>query len=254
MYTVSNRVPLLLQRGAFAFTSLLGARFLPGKGDEWPTSGWEDVWDGLRSEIADVIGPFSHVAVYRRRQAERSGLTMTVVDKKRAVAVVKVREESETLALEQVALRAVRDAAPHDVTLHWSAQTSVFSRPHRPDVNPPDSLFDDVSHALEPVLEAQRGLRPAHNDLTLWNLRLDHRGQRWLFDWEDVGLAPPQADRVYFASCLHALRETPMPAGLPADAVQYWRSALETRRDTTVSDQELTSRLLQAVCRYQTDL
>jgi hypothetical protein len=267
MYTVSNRMPLLLQRAAFAVASIAGPRFFPGDGVVWPTPEWAEVWDGLRDQIAATIGSFTHVAVYRRKQAERGGLTMTVVDGRSAVAVVKVRDEPEALAREQAALQAISDAGPLSFLapaplalaafdagsgrhLHWSAQSAVFTRPHRPDLGPPHTLFADIGDALAPLLPGDGGTRAVHDDVTPWNLRLDHRGRRWLFDWEDFRLAPDGADRVYFTACLQALWHTPMPEGLPAPAVEYWRSRLVERRDTTVSDQDLTRRLLDAVTAY----
>jgi hypothetical protein len=266
MYTVSNPLPLLLQRAAFTAASIVGPRVFPGAGGQWPSPPWEDVWEQLGADLADAIGPFTHVAVYQRKQTERSGLTMTVVDGRRAVAVVKVRDEPDGLAREQASLRAIHDARPGSFvapaplalgstapstgpTLHWSAQSAVFTRPHRPDLDPPAELFAEIGHALASVLD--QGGSPAHNDVTPWNLRQDHRGRRWLFDWEDVGPAPEGSDQVYFSACLQALRETPMPQGLPPAAVEHWRTALVERRDTTVSDQDLTRRLLDAVTDYQ---
>jgi hypothetical protein len=267
MYTVSNPRPLLLQRAAFTAASLIGPRIFPGARGRWPTPEWEDVWDGLAAAIADATGPFTHVAVYRRKQSERTGLTLTAVNGDQAVAVVKVRDEPSGIAREQAALQAIHDVRPRSflapaplalgstetpsgTTLHWSAQTAVFTRPHRPDLDPPGELFPDIGRALAPAITGEAGSPPAHNDVTPWNLRLDHRGRRWLFDWEDSGPAPEGSDRVYFTACLRALWETPMPPGLPAAAVEHWRSALIERRDTTRSDRDLTLRLLGAVSDY----
>lgn len=264
MYTTCNTVPYLVQRTAYAAVAVFGARLVPGRSQLWGPVPNHETWDLLRRELVHSVGDFDHIAAYRRPQIDRSGLTMTLIGRGEPVAVVKLRGEASGLTTEQRALAALTRARPSLFRtpsplgagvvgagsagpLYWSAQSAVFTRPHRPVLESSRDLFLEIREGLSPAFEPRLGLEPAHNDVTPWNLRVDHRGRRWLFDWEDCGLAPPDADRAYFAACLHALRGTPVPSDLEDAGIAYWTTALELRRDTTVSDQGLTRRLLEAL-------
>lgn len=263
MYTTSNPLPYLIQRVAHDLVRLLGARIMPTRSLTWRPVPTEDAWRALRGDLVQAVGDFDHITAYRRHQTERTGLTMTLVRRGRPVAVVKLRTEESGLTTEQRALEAVVRARPTSflapvplgagvvdagpAPLFWSAQSAVFTRPHRPVLEAPRQLFSEISDALRTHLVPRAGLEPAHNDVTPWNLRLDHQGRCWLFDWEDCGLAPPDADRAYYQACLHALRGRPLPSDLQPAGVAHWVTALEVRRDTTESDRDLTLRLLGAL-------
>lgn len=261
LYTTCNLSSYLVQQTAFWAVRLLGARAVPEPTIHHP----EELGDvvPVLDDVARTLGASEHVAIYRRKQAERTGVTMVAVRRGRPLALIKVRERGDALAREQAVLAWIqrhprltfRAPAPlgqglvgGDRELHWSAQSMVFTRPHRPQLAPPEQLFAEVSDAVATFVgEPVPGLAPSHNDLTPWNLRRDHRGTTWLFDWEDAGLAPAGADQAYFSACLHALRGTPLPQGLPPEGVAHWRAALLLRQETSPSDQALTAALLGAL-------
>jgi hypothetical protein len=212
------------------------------------------------AEWTAATGPIDQLAVYRRRQHDRSGVTLLLTRSGAPTAVVKLRDEPGTLQQEQRALRAIEAGRP--TTFHaprpfgsgqigawwWSAQQAVFRRPHRPVLRPDPALFDEVREVLaELVTPTAAGRWAAHRDLTPWNLRRDAAGRVWLFDWEDVGEAPAGTDRVYFSASATALGAGPPPSDLPAEAIGYCRDLIRARSVTTRSDAELAAGMLTAL-------
>ncbi|MGI9157359.1 MAG: hypothetical protein ACR2FG_12110 [Marmoricola sp.] len=260
MFTASKPQVLAVQRACFWGVRLLGARVLPGRKQSWTAPFTPESWSTLVQEWQSCVGAFDAMAIYQRRQAERDGLTLLLARAGAAVAVVKVRDDGAALQREQAALAAVAAVGPTTFRaprpmgsgspagdLHWSAQTCVFDRPHRPVFDASDLLFDEVRDCLEQVSGAHRGIGLAHNDLTPWNLRRDHRGVVWLYDWEDWGRAPARADEVYFRATSSALTGDPMPGGLPRAAAEYWRERVATRETSTQPDLALSGRILAAL-------
>lgn len=263
MFTASRPGVLAAQAASFWLVRLVGAGALPGRTRQWTAPFPAELWPELLTQWRSCVGDFDSMAVYQRRQAERDGLTLLLTRSGSGVAVVKVRSTYASLRREQHALIAAAKIGPRsfhtpgalgsgsiDTELHWSAQTSVFERPHRPVLVAPDGLFDDVSTCLESVPDHQTGTAPlalAHNDLTPWNLRRDHRGRVWLYDWEDWGTASADSDRVYFHATAAALTGRPMPLGLPSRAIEHWREVVLARESNTRSDIALNNRILSAL-------
>lgn len=260
LYTASKPWVVLGQRGARLAGRWLGARALPGRVAAWTPPCSPAEWAELLGAWRGSLGPFDGFAVYQRRQRSRTGLTMLITERGRPRGVVKLRDDAKPLALEQQALAAVAGRAPRSFCapaplglgivrdrLHWSAQSVVFRRPHRPALIAPTGLFDEVTDCLRPLFGDRVGFRPAHNDLTPWNLRRDERGQVWLVDWEDCGLAPEQADRAYFAAAARALSGSPMPTDLPREALAYWSAIVRSRTSDTPADRALGDRLMAAL-------
>ena len=261
MFTASKPAVIAAQVASFWLVRLAGTRVLPGGSHMWEAPFRTADWEVLLAEWRSHIGPFDAMAIYQRRQVERSGLTLLLTRAGRGVAVVKVRPEAGPLRREQSALAAVVDARPASFRapaplgagslgddVHWSAQSSVFERPHRPVLEPPSRLFGDVQDVLARISPAGSGEDPAaHNDLTPWNLRRDHRGDVWLYDWEDWGSATVGRDRVYFLATAAALAGGHLPPGLPAPAIAHWRAVVLARNSTSPSDKELNARILSAL-------
>ena len=259
LLTVSKPRPLILQHLAFWAVRLLGARTLPGSSTLWSPPTTVDEWSSLDSAWRGVVGHFDAISAYRRRQVERGGVTALLTRGSHPVAVVKLRTEARTLEREQRALEAVRETAPKSFRspsplgsgavggLYWSAQSAVFTRPHRPSYDASDRLFDDVGRVLASAAPDEDGECLAHNDVTPWNLRLDHRGQLWLFDWEDWGAAPTAADRTYYAAARTALTGQAMPALLPESALSHWEKVLVARNAQTDADVALRGDMLAAL-------
>jgi hypothetical protein len=261
MFTASKPKVLAAQAASFWLVRLAGSRVLPGRKQRWTAPFPSDVWPALLADWRSGLGAFDAMAVYQRRQAERDGLTLLLTRSGAGIAVVKVRSEGASLKREQVALDAVAAVRPGSFRapvalgsgsigsdLHWSAQSSVFERPHRPVLEAPTRLFDDVRDCLERIPEREGPLpAPAHNDLTPWNLRRDHRGGVWLYDWEDWGAAPEASDRVYFHATASALTGAPMPIGLPRPAIEQWRAVILARQSNTRADIALNAGILSAL-------
>lgn len=262
MYTASKPSVLRAQSAAHALVRIFGPHVLPGRFVPWTPPHSVPDWQALQEQWEALLGPITAIAVYHRRQTNRSGLTVTATNNGRPVAVIKVRPEGEQLAMEQQALSVMHAASPSTFSvpqplgsgavtsaLHWSAQSVAFDRPHFPDLFPSRDLFDEVTYLLNGVFpkDDSLGLAPAHNDLTPWNLRRDHRGRSWLFDWEDCALSPIGTDRAYFSATAHAVRSVPMPRGLPGAAVEHCRSLVSARPAESPADQALRARLLAAL-------
>ncbi|MDQ6642431.1 MAG: hypothetical protein M3Y66_08055 [Actinomycetota bacterium] len=246
LYTTSKAPVVALQKIAYWGVRLAGARLVPGSTFDASLPCDQIVWERLWAAWAECLGPIDGVAMYQRRQQARSGLTLALTRGGRAQAIVKLRHQDAGLHVEQDALACLSGAEPRHFRvpralgsglvdeLMWSAQSCVFSRPHSPVLDPPDALFDEVSNLLRPVVECRAETRstawaPAHLDLTPWNLRRDHRGQVWLFDWEDVGAAPRGTDQTYFAATLQTVRPGPMPPGLSPAAIRHCRQLVASR-------------------------
>ena len=263
MFTASKRTVLAAQTASFWLVRVAGTRVLPGRSQQWTAPFATDLWPALVAEWRSRFGAFDAMAVYQRRQAERDGLTLLLTRKGAGVAIVKVRTEGASLQREQQALVAAAGArhasfrVPTSLgsgsvgeALHWSAQTSVFERPHHPVLEAPEGLFEDVRACLEripghPARTAD--LELAHNDLTPWNLRRDHRGRVWLYDWEDWGTEVAGSDAVYFHATAAALTGRPMPAGLSPAAIERWRRVVLARESHTPADIALNERIRSAL-------
>lgn len=259
MYTASKPRVILAQRVACRLIAGLGARVLPGARQlvELPCSPEE--WSGMARQWGDLVGPVATFAVYRRREVSRTGLTMIGVDAQGSpLGVVKLRPAGGSLVAEQRALAAVQAAAPSTFRAprdigsgsydgwHWSIQETVFTRPHEPVFEAPEGLFDEIREIVRGLVEPGPG-QPSHGDVSPWNLRRDHRGQVWLYDWENVGLLPPESDRTYLAVSARVLGGTALPVDLPDDAIEHWRQVWSDRQRWEADGDPLPDRMLAAL-------
>jgi hypothetical protein len=262
LYTASKPWVVALQSAAYWYVRALGVRCLPGRSPAWAPPCDREEWSDLVQQWTRALGPIDGFAGYQRRQHDRPGLTLVATRSGAPLAVVKLREDRAGLDREQRALTAVGTSpwrtfrAPaalglgHVGNWFWSAQQAVFTRPHRPVINPDPRLFEEVRAALSGIAETtSTDEAPAHRDLTPWNLRRDSRGNVWLFDWEDVGTAPTGSDRAYFLAAAAALGGDPLPDDVPGAAVAYCRSVIAARTLTTRSDAVLAAGMLAALDR-----
>lgn len=241
MYTASKRHVLAAQWATWLWVRTIGPALLPGRTERVDIDYLPDICSGLGLPT-DAL---TSAASYRRRDAVRAGATLVASGPGRAI-LVKVRPDDAGLRIEQNTLARVRAASPRTFRVPaplgvgqlsdgraWSAQEMVFSAPHRPCTSLPAGLAEELSRVLLGATDLQLGTnpswRPAHGDLTAWNLRRDHQGQLWLFDWEDVCMAPPTADEAYFHGSLGLIRpRAPMPA-VRADVADFWAGRIEAR-------------------------
>lgn len=243
LYTASKGWVLAAQRISHALIGVVGPRALPGRRVTLRVAEWEELtasWHG-------VVGPVRSVAQYQRKDP-RAGLLLLLMREHGLPLVVKVRERSDGVVQEQRVLGALQGHHPrglhvprpagHGTTstgLTWAAQEFVFQRPHRPVLELEDGQADALAEAVTGAFERlglteprQDGWRPAHGDLTPWNLRRDHTGRTWLLDWEDAGYLPLAADETYFAVTASMLRGT-TPGPVDPEAAAHWRSVVERR-------------------------
>lgn len=267
LYTPSKRWVVLAQQVAFAVVRLGGARLLPGRTEHWNPPCPPAQWKALVAQWEECLGPLTGFATYQRRQRARTGLTLVVTRDGEAVAIVKIRDEEGSLAMEQAALSVVGSGSPRQFRvpqplgsgrvdgLVWAAQQCVFDRPHSAVLDMPEAFFVEVSTLLRPVFASQdspaptdemrdTACEPSHGDLTPWNLRRDRHGAVWLFDWEDVELATVGSDRTYFAVMARTLVDRLMPSDLPGPAVTRWRRVLLERLAAAPEDASLAERAL----------
>jgi hypothetical protein len=259
MYTACKPSVIRAQRVACSVIGLVGARVLPGRREPLELPCDLDEWTDLVRRWEDVVGPIGSVAVYRRRQVRRVGLTMiATAPGGRPLGVVKLRPSGGSLEREQEALAAVRDARPRTFRAPgplghgsqgewwWSLQDMVFIRPHAPVFDPPAGIFEEIRDIVGRFAGPGDGT-PAHGDVSPWNLRRDHRGAVWLYDWEDAGLLPLDADRTYFSVSAHVLGGRPVPRGLPREAIDHWRGVMLERQRLKAAGVTLPDRTLAAL-------
>lgn len=249
MYTASRPIALAAQWAAWLSIRMIGARILPGTAERLHVPQFEEIARSLR-----IWGQQTPVAHYRRKDG-RSGRTFVCAGPSGRL-LVKIREDATRLEREQRLLAAVQRyrprtfSAPRPVGLGtltdgraWSAQEMVFVAPHHPCLRLPAGFEDDLAAVLKSVGmddQPSESFSLAHGDLSPWNLRRDHRGRLWLFDWEDATWAPRGADRLYFEAAVAAIRprrEQTGIDGVDGTAATYWLKRIAARPDSGQADQ-----------------
>ena len=241
MYTASKPHVLAAQWVAWLWVRSIGPALFPGRTERIESSFLPDLCRGLELPV-DGLTSLAH---YRRRDSVREGVTLVAVGRQRSV-LVKIRGSSEGLRTEQQVLAKVRAAAPTTFRVpeaiglgqlpdgrYWSAQQMVFSAPHRPCASLPNGFMAELEDVLRTATDLSSAdhpsWTPAHGDLTPWNLRYDVRGRCWLFDWEDVCLAPPGADAGYFGAALGVIRPKAEMARVPLSVARFWSDRITAR-------------------------
>lgn len=262
MYTASKPAVLTVQRAAFVVASVLGGWTVPGRRQHWSPPFDESHWAALVDEWTTRFGHLAGFSVYRRRQSTRGGATIVVRRRSASPLVLKLRAVGDgALDVEQEALamlakrppstfRAPRPLGHGELAGHeWSAQAAVFTRPHGPCLDAPAALFDELTAVVDGL--GGRNGSVQHGDLTPWNLRIDHRGDRWLFDWETVAPLPPGADRAYYLATVAALRDELIGDGDVASVElatwEHWMDEVRRRVPDGESDRTLHRSLLGAL-------
>jgi hypothetical protein len=212
-------------------------------------------------DLLDVLvrrfGPLVDLAVYKPRQAERSGSRLLLFGSDGPVAFVKICDDEASRTRESAILSAIDQprrpraiSTPRlldqgfDADLHWFATTPLPDGTHRPATRLPS---DEIERLVAPLADlfaadaAPPGWTPMHGDLTPWNLRWV-AGEMWLFDWEHARLAPPGADATWFRATTEVVRGRPAGSA-DATAVRFWTQIVTARLEAG-SDIELQRQLL----------
>ncbi|WP_147341170.1 phosphotransferase [Actinomadura logoneensis] len=276
LLTKSKPAAVAAQWALYGAVAVAGPRLLPGPRTVWEAPGGPALW----RDVADGVGGFDGVAVYRRPQASRAGVAAVLLRGGRPVGFLKVRPDADELDREERALRAFANGCSPAFRVpvvlgrgaaaggHWMVIEAMPPRPARP-ARRPDlaGVVEAVQEALAPVLPRERATEetaedvgdesgrtpdavpghwlPMHGDLTAWNLRVCGRGLPWLIDWEDAAWAPPHADLVYYRATASAALGAPLGT-LPPDvseAAAFWAGRV-ARRSGGDHDAALNKRLL----------
>jgi len=272
MYTASKPWVVNDQRAAYWAVRLLGTSALPGRRQTWSPPPDATEWAELVHIWEQRFGAIDNLAVYRRRQASRYGVTMIATSASSAPVVIKLRHmHDSSLHLEQQVLELLYRRAPTTFSAprpfghgtvgswQWSAQSAVFTRPHHPCLHAPGALFDEIDERLAtmPGAATSPGHALQHGDLTPWNLRIDHRGTTWLFDWEGVAPLPPYADRAFFhataAALVGATVDQDLVASVPVSTWDHWIKIVGRRDWDNAQDRILLHDLRQALSTARAD-
>ena len=267
MVTTTTPRSVALQRAAATAVAVLGPRVLPGTREAWTVPLPAQEWEALVAAWTALLGPVDAAAVYERPQAARSGVALLLLRRDRPVALVKTRPDARRVDVEVACLRAAAGVVASarvpavlgegtvtaaGAASRWLALAPLPVGVSVPDASEPDdALLREVQHVVGLALPRPGGApehwRPAHGDLTPWNLRRLRR-RRWLLDWEDAGWAPPGADAVLHAAVRAAVLGTPVrPVALEhREAVAALRATVGARAAGGEEDTALTRGLLRA--------
>ena len=251
MYAASSPAILCAQWIAWGLIRTVGPWAIPGSRGTIELPEIVEITEALGL----AHGGLSTAATYRRRDV-RSGETFVATGSAGSL-MIKIRQSAAALDLEQRMLAAAAEARPTTFSVPrprgtgtlsdgraWSAQEMVFTAPHRPCLQLPDGLEKELADVLgrvdglQPAEELAAGqpasgeLTPAHGDLSPWNLRRDHHGRLWLFDWEDAELAPVGADRAYFEAAVGVIKPDRPVGRLLRPGATFWERRLADRLAT----------------------
>lgn len=242
-----------MQWGMYTAVAVLGPRVLPGSRQVWSPPMGDGAWRAIYRDLDAVVGRFDHVAVYEQPQPGRTGFGLLLFADGRARAFVKMRAGGRSLHRELSVLEALAQPPPSAFAVPvpigagehggwaWLALRPLPTRPHAPAKRVAiDPLVAELQDRLTGVLAVPPGgvaahWRPAHGDLTAWNLR-QAAGMRWLIDWEEACWAPPDADAAYYRATSALMRRRPTRAGASHEAVDFWLARIAARADEDPDD------------------
>jgi hypothetical protein len=244
-YPACRPQALWVQRGVRAAVRAFGPRVLPGPTYTWTPPPDADVWAELLERWHAELGDFQTMAIYQRNA--RPGFALLLFDDGDPVAYVKVRRDQRTTHWEHQALVSLRD---HETRLFrfpeplsagtvdgfsYLASTVLSREPFEPPDDPPlEALAEEISRAL---IDLPRGAevpshwQPMHGDLTPWNLRSASGAGLILFDWENAGFGPPQADVVLYRIVERVLYGGSIRPGGAREAMEFWRAEFQRRNE-----------------------
>lgn len=204
------------------------------------------------------FGDFDERAVYRPPQEDRAGVALLLLHAGRPRGFVKFRPNwdagPEHRATSRLG-RAETFIAPKVVGLlqaeGWTSLgfEALPGRIHSPRVSAPlEAISEEISELVRLDSPCPPGWRPMHGDMGPWNLRRVPGMGTVLFDWENVGPAPPHSDLVFY---LAAARAVGVPVRktweVDADAVSFWRDRISQRFGTGRRDDRLAAEMMRAL-------
>jgi hypothetical protein len=249
MYAACRHHTQWLQTVAWTLTKHLGPWILPGRTAEWRPPVARDLWEELLLRLAREFGRFSDYAVSQRRQESRSSVMLLLFENDKPKTFVKVRFTAEPLDNEYRVLQMVLRSGPASFFvpgplgygsidgIQFLATEPLPAYPHRVAVRPPlteiTSEIDDALHQLPRSSDIPPGWRPMHGDFTPWNLRMFGKHGLALYDWEDAGWGPPNADEMLYLATSAALgRRLEIPENAD-EAAHFWLARYASSRGET---------------------
>ncbi|MGH8952479.1 MAG: phosphotransferase [Acidimicrobiia bacterium] len=230
----------------------------PFASGEWGPPVADEVWGELTDVWTGWFGPFDELALYRPRQAERSGFAGLLFDGPTQVGFVKWRPDSD-FQPEATLIDGVSGATSFDTpsvkgVSSGSGWSTMGLSPIPPGLHSarlsrsPIDLAEEISELLESLIPpdpVHGDWKPMHGDMGPWNLR--HLGGTGpiLFDWELSRRAPPGADLVFHRAASRAMR---LPGSWDVagfeEAVRFWITEIPERFAHSPGDQRLASEML----------
>ncbi len=245
LYAACTRPALIAQQLASLGVQVMGGKILPGKSTNLDFSSEFTGWSDLLYQWHDLVGDFDDFAVHMRRPIDRSGISLLLLDRGKPKAFIKLRPgDDNSLAREQQALDALAAengkvetpsvlGAGKAEEWKYLAISPLPPEIHRIHRGRPDEVVADYSARLAKSWKRPEGVpsswAPLHGDLTAWNLRTIKPNRAILFDWEDSGWGPPNADLLWYTttSAIKGLRVA-TPATPPTEeVVLFWIDRLE---------------------------
>jgi hypothetical protein len=229
-----------LQRAAWVTVGLLGTSALPGRAAPFVPPD-RDAWRALCATWEEELGVFDDLAVIERRQSNRSGLAVLLINQGEPLAFLRVRLGLDPHSDPEVtSLGLVNDPPPESfgvprvsVTGEIDGWGYVGLSPlpplmHRPPDRAPLAIvvaeIQDRLGSLPRLPGTPEHWVPMHGDFTPWNLRRFGDGSLVLMDWERSGWGPPGADLLLYNAAEVALgRRNQLTTDHP-EAVDFWRS------------------------------
>jgi hypothetical protein len=236
--------------GMWLAVALAGGRAIPGRRVAW-TSPLPDGWEALVAHVESAVGVVDGFAAHRPPSSAHIGTAVLALTRGRPAAFVRVRPAAAHRAAEaeQRALGVVCAASPRSFRTpaplgcgvegawSWSLTTPLPPLAHRP---APRRLALPAATEIPGVLaglleDVPAGYEPAHGDFTPWNVRRMGR-TTWIYDWEEVGVAPVGLDALQWRAADAVLSGRPLVDEEASPAARTWlASRIAARPDARVS-------------------
>jgi len=252
-----------LQKLAWALTSVLGPRLLPGHSTPWAPPMEPRVWETLAARWRLAAGDFDGYAI-SNRGGVGGGLRLLLLHGGEPRAIAKLHPStSERCGREQRALSMLARSRPRSFRVPQILATGevegwcyllVRPLPPRPshvcDRPPLNRIVGEIQTGLSGFARpagVPHHWDPMHGELAPWTLRETSSGEIVILDWDDVSWGPPGADEVFYRAAAAAVTgRAPGPIHV-REALDFWRRRIAAGSVPQHRGPEFTERLLSAM-------
>ncbi len=228
-----------LQKLAWALTSVLGPRMLPGRSSAWAPPMEPRVWETLTARWRRAAGDFDGFAVSNRGGAT-GGLRLLLLRGGEPRAVAKLHPStSDRCGREEGALSMLARSRPRSFRVPGILATGevegwcyLLVRPlpprlsHVPGQPPLNRIVGEIQTGLAGLTrpgDVPHHWDPMHGELAPWTLRETADGDLVILDWDDVAWGPPGADEVFYRAAAAAVTGRPPSPIHVREALEFWR-------------------------------